>query len=96
MGSPMGLSFDFDYWRKLAENDPPAFEFLRRQMIEAYLEQLNEDDANALRKLQWRIDGVRRRSKHPMRACVSFSEMMWNSVDENLSYMRQFKLLRRD
>lgn len=92
----MGLSFDFDYWRKLAASDPAGFECLRRQMIEAYLDQLNEDNANALRQLQWRIDGMRRRSAHPMRTCVSLSDLMWNSVHENLSYMRQHCMIQRD
>lgn len=96
MGAPMGLSFDFDYWRKLAESNPAGFECLRRQMIEAYLEQLNEGHANVLRKLQWRIDGMRRRSSHPLRTCLSLSDMMWNSVHENLSYMRQHRMLPRD
>jgi len=71
-------TFVFDEWMALAENNPEAFEFVRQRMIESYISDSKESDR--LKRLQWRIDAERRRSKTPMSACVRISTMMLDSV----------------
>ncbi|MEN8170487.1 MAG: DUF3135 domain-containing protein [Pseudomonadota bacterium] len=70
---------DFEQWRKLASQDPDGFELMRHDMIEAAIDAASERLQQRLRGLQWRIDQVRRRSPSPMAACISVSNMMWES-----------------
>jgi hypothetical protein len=70
-------AFSFDEWKKLAEENPEAFEFTRQFMIDSLIKQAKE--ADRLKRLQWRIDMERRRSKNPMSACVRISSMMLDS-----------------
>lgn len=72
--------FDFDYWSKLAANDPERFEALRQSAIDALIASAPEHQQRRLRGLQWRIDRVRERAGNPVSACVRLSEMMWDSV----------------
>ncbi|WP_052761244.1 DUF3135 domain-containing protein [Sedimenticola thiotaurini] len=71
---------DFDQWLKLASTDMPAFEALRRTLINQVIEQASEEQRDRLRRLQWRIDQERRRCKSPMGACVRISRMMWDRL----------------
>lgn len=71
-------AFDFDKWKKLAETNPEAFEFNRQRMIDSLLAKAKHSDR--LKRLQWRIDVERDRSKTPISACVRLSGMMLNSV----------------
>jgi len=71
---------DFDQWLKLANTDMPAFEALRRTMINQVIEQAAEEQRDRLRRLQWRIDQERRLCKSPMGACVRISRMMWDRL----------------
>lgn len=74
-----GDSLDFDQLRHLARKDPAAFEDRRRELIEAMIARAPERRRRRLRGLQWRIDLVRSRSSCPLEACISLSEMMWES-----------------
>ncbi len=71
-------TFDFDKWKELAESNPEAFEFNRQRVIEALLAKTKHSDR--LRRLQWRIDVERDRSKTPISACLRLSSMMLDSV----------------
>lgn len=71
---------DFDQWLKLASTDMPAFEALRRTMINQVIDQAAEEQRDRLRRLQWRIDQERQRCKSPMGACVRISRMMWDRL----------------
>ncbi len=74
-------AFDFDELAALAARDPEAFERRRRAMIEAALAEVPEAERRErLRRLQWRIDQVRRTSGTPMAACLRISRMMWESL----------------
>lgn len=79
MSSSRRHSMDFERWRKLASQDPDGFELMRQDMIEAVIEAASERLQQRLRGLQWRIDQVRKRSPSPMAACISVSNMMWES-----------------
>jgi len=71
-------AFIFDEWKNLAESNPEAFEFTRRQMIDSMI--ADSKDAERLKRLQWRIDVERQRSSSPLSACVRISNMMFDSV----------------
>lgn len=70
---------DFDEWRILAISDPEGFEAMRRKVLQAAIERAPEKRRQRLQGLQWRIDQVRQRSASPMAACISLSDMMWES-----------------
>ena len=70
---------DFDYLTDLARSNPSEFERLRLKAIEGYLSSLPRERQQRMRRLQWRIDQVRR--KHtPMGDCIRLSNMMWDHL----------------
>ena len=71
---------DFEGWRRLAQDDPEGFERRRRATIDAAIDQAPWEQRDRLRRLQWRIDQVRRRSGSPLAACVRLSNMMWERI----------------
>ncbi|MCC7120453.1 MAG: DUF3135 domain-containing protein [Gammaproteobacteria bacterium] len=72
--------FPFDFWAKLAAEDPAAFEEARRLMIDSLIESAPAERQPRLRGLQWQIDQVRARTSSPLGACVKISNMMWHRV----------------
>lgn len=70
---------DFEQWSELASRDPEAFEHLRRKLIEAQIGAASQRSRERLRGLQWRIDQIREIAPTPMAACISLSNMMWES-----------------
>ena len=70
---------DFEHLSKLASQDPDGFEAVRHEMIEELIDSASERCRRRLRGLQWQIDQVRVHSTNPMAACVSLSNMMWES-----------------
>lgn len=71
---------NFDAWSELARRDPVAFEARRRQAIEAAIRLASPKRQATLRRLQWRIDGVRRASPNPLAAAIRMSAMMHDSL----------------
>jgi hypothetical protein len=80
MTARLDLPADFERLAGLAENDPAAFETLRRDAIEAYIASVPPANRERLRRLQWRIDQERRLARTPLGACVRISRMMWDNV----------------
>jgi len=81
---PSKKSFDFDYWRNLAKKDPEAFEAARKLEIDQYISSLKSEDVqDRMRRLQWRVNTERRRSKNPMDSAIRIYDMMWDSVGKN-------------
>ena len=74
--------WDFDVWMNLAQTDPEKFEALRAEVIERVIDSVTDDRKIHLRRLQWRIDQVRGRSKTPMAATMAISRMMWDSFHD--------------
>lgn len=72
--------FPFDFWARLAENDPATFEEARRLVIDSMIESAPERNRPRLRGLQWQIDAVRDRAGSPLGACVRLSGMMWQTL----------------
>ncbi len=74
-------TFDFDYWRKLAESDPALFEQKRREEIDKMIEGVPAGEVqDRLQRLQWRVDMERRRCKTATQSCVRIYSMMWKRV----------------
>lgn len=72
---------DFDYWLQLAQDDPVGFESLRTETLESHISRASDAQQNRLRCLQWRIDRVRDNAKTPLAACISISDMMWDTFN---------------
>ncbi|MFO7602938.1 MAG: DUF3135 domain-containing protein [Gammaproteobacteria bacterium] len=83
---------DFDHWLELAKADPDSFETMRRQIIDAAIGRFAESRQLHLRRVQWRIDQVRKRSRTPMAACIAISNMMWDSFHHlNTTYRHLYE-----
>lgn len=72
--------FDFEYWRRLAVDDPNGFEAERSRVVEALIERASPEIRRRMRGLQWRIDRLRERAPNPMAACVKLTGLMWDAV----------------
>ena len=72
--------FDFDYWRKLASEDPQGFEAARRDAVMALIQRAPQERQQRMQGLQWRIDRIRDASPNPMAACLKISSMMWDAM----------------
>ena len=72
--------FDFDAWRELYETDPEQFEVRRREVIDSAIASASAGQQARLRGLQWQIDALRRRHKHPMASTAKLFQMMWDKV----------------
>jgi len=72
--------FDFDHWKRLAEEALESFEATRVAAIEELIESFSPDSRERMRRLQWRIDQERRLAKSPMGSCLRLSKMMWRQL----------------
>jgi len=80
MPEPAHHTFDFDAWSELARQNPADFETRRAQAIEDAIRQASPRTQMRLRRLQWKLDQVRRTSATPMVACVRINRMMWERI----------------
>ena len=80
MVQPPQKSMDFEAWKRLAAEDPAAFEALRRQCLDEAIARAPRGQQERLRRLQWRIEQARRRAANPLAACITLSNMMWESL----------------
>lgn len=72
--------FPFDFWARLAREDPGAFEDARRLMIDSLIDAAPSGMQPRLKGLQWRIDHIRSKAATPLSACLKISDMMWTNV----------------
>lgn len=82
---------DFDEMVTLALSNPEAFEEVRRQHIESFLNTVPQEKRQRLAGLQWKIDQIRNLANTPMAACIKISNMMRDSLNRLNS--EQIKLL---
>ena len=73
-------TLDFEEAVVLARHNPDAFEQYRLDAIEALIACASRENQQHLRRLQWRIDQVRKRAPNPTAACVEIYQMMWESL----------------
>lgn len=74
------LDFNFDEWVRLAQEDPDAYENMRKEMIEQVIENTSPEIKRRMQGLQWQIDQIRTTAANPMASCLKISQMMWDSV----------------
>ena len=88
----VNTEFDFDYWVKLAKEDPDAYEDMRKKVIQDVIDNSSPRIKRRLEGLQWQIDQIRSSSTNPMSSCLRISQIMWDKVlgdDGLLEHMRQ-------
>ncbi len=85
---------DFDEWSQLAAADPPAFEARRAELLEAWIRRSADHRQPRLRRLQWRIDQVRRLSKSPLGACIKINDLMLEALLGEGGLLEQMDTLR--
>lgn len=82
--------FDFDYWCRLAKDNPEEFEIQRKKEIDAYISGLNDSEIqDRMQRLQWRVEMERQRSKNPLDAAIRIYDMMWESVGKNFEAIQE-------
>ena len=71
------IHYDFDEWMELAKNDPEEFEAQRIQQVRNLISTADSNEVQAnMERLQFQIDGIIRRQKHPLGACIQISRLM--------------------
>lgn len=78
MRLPLALPSHDDLAR-LARDDPPAFEALRRQLIETVIDNAPERNRPRLRGIQFQVECLRRLSRSALGSTVRIYELMWKS-----------------
>jgi len=73
-------NFDFESWSALASDDPEGFEAQRARAIEEAIRRAAPRTQMRLRRLQWKLDQIRRTATTPMAACIRMNHMMWDRV----------------
>mgnify|MGYP000200476368 CR=1 FL=1 len=82
----------FDELAKLAHSDPEGFEALRRRILESHIAASPEEQKLKLERMQFRINGVLRRSSNPVHACILLQNMMVENttrISDALSGLQQ-------
>ena len=88
--------FHFDYWAKLAADDPDGFEDARRQMIDSLIDSAPEHHHPRLRGLQWQVDRTRERSSSALGSCAKISNLMWDKLLGDGGLVQQIERLTHD
>lgn len=71
---------------RLARDDPPAFEELRRKLIDNLIDNAAEKTKPRLRGIQFQVDCLRRLSRSALGSTVRIYDLMWKSfLDLNCS-----------
>lgn len=76
-------SFDFNKLCKLAKEDPEAAEAMRLEIIEENIIKMSrgdEEQAQSLRRYQFRIDSELRKYKDPVARYNKMVELFWSGV----------------
>ena len=94
--TPDKSDFGFIGWSELATSDPIAFESMREQTIEDFIQSVPESKQQHLRCLQWRIDQTRKLSRNPMDACIKLSQLMMESVHGENGLINAMRGLHRE
>ncbi|MGV6853106.1 MAG: DUF3135 domain-containing protein [bacterium] len=81
------FKFDFDYWKKLNEENPEQFERERAQLNQSHIDSTADNHKQRLEGLLFQINSNRDLAKTPLDSCIKISGMMWQSVEELRSYV---------
>jgi hypothetical protein len=88
--------FSFDYWAKLAADDPAGFENARQQIIDSLIDSAPEHHRQRLRGLQWQVDRTRERSSSALGSCAKISNLMWEKLLGDGGLVQQLERLTHD
>ena len=66
----------FDHLMILNKSSPKAFETLRIQLVDGFIDTVPSERKRRLQGLQFHIDARRELAKNPMDSCISLSKMM--------------------
>ena len=84
-----------EHLARLARDCPRSFEALRLELIENFVSRAPADVQPTLRRLQFRIDGIRRLSRSPLGAAIKINALMWSSFFRmNDELQRTARLIR--
>ena len=64
---------------RLASEDPQAFERLRRELVDSFIDHAPSRLKRRLSGIQFRVDGVRRLSRSALGTTVEIYQLMWRS-----------------
>ncbi len=86
-----GLNVNFDYWKKLYEEDPDKFEQERKAIIDETISAAPKNRQHRLKQLQWRIDMERKRCKTPLKSLIKIDDMMMESFFKLNDALKPFR-----
>ena len=72
-------TFDFDYWRDLAEEHPEQFEEQRKSLIDKTIDTAPQRVQRRLEGLQFQVEARRQVSHSPLGLTVTLSQLMLDS-----------------
>jgi len=72
-------NFSYDYWRKIIEEQPEEFEYLRKRMICEFIAYCASNKKLA-KQLQWQIDSIRLRAKNSLSALIEIMSLLYDTV----------------
>ncbi len=67
-------------WAQLAQQDPAAFETMRTELLNEFIQNSPSSIQKKLEGIQWKIEHVRRRADSPAEALAEITGMMWQST----------------
>lgn len=71
---------DFDEWSALAHSDPQAFEDCRERIINEAILRAPAHKQLRLRRMQWKLNQIRKTSRTPMIACLRMNRLLWEAI----------------
>jgi hypothetical protein len=74
------LPRDFDAWSALARSDPQTFEDCRERIIDEAIRRAPAHRQERLRRMQWKLNQIRKTSRTPMIACLRMHRLLWQAV----------------
>lgn len=69
-------------WAQLARQDPQAFETMRTELLNEFIQNSPANLQRKLQGMQWKIELVRQRSSSPVEALAEITGMMWQSTQQ--------------
>ena len=92
MERQLKTTFNFDYWRTLAEEHPEQFEELRKSLINQTIDTAPKRLQRRLEGLQFQIEARRQVSHSPLGLAVTLSQLMldnfYNELQPSLKELR--------
>jgi len=69
-------------WALLAQQDPHAFEIMRTELLNEFIQNSPASVQKKLKGVQWKIEHIRRRANSPAEALTAITGMMWQSTQQ--------------